>query len=290
MRPAVSPRLTRRRSLRALSLGALARGAGAAVAGAGLAGALDRGSAARAGTAGAADGAVAAMGEGGWQRHRRRVRDHGCRRCGAQIGWVKQEGVVPGQAASFPGRFKHEVDKGLVDWATPGELQIGLAIGSPLQCHADASQHRIQLHAGSAECRRGTQPDFQAVGLFLGDFEHFDLGPKRFAQRGLHDHPAQSHGLCLGKLKHACEQQCGSSDRLQPRNAFRPRFSNVGRGKIGGGLADVIWHVDLDVKNRELTLTSTRYSDKLRTRLSFSGRFHVLHTPAARGGYTTHRG
>jgi hypothetical protein len=29
------------------------------------------------------------------------------------------------------------------------------------------------------------------------------------------------------------------------------------------------WHFDLDVKNRELTLTSTDYSDKLRIRLSF---------------------
>jgi hypothetical protein len=38
---------------------------------------------------------------------------------------------------------------------------------------------------------------------------------------------------------------------------------------LGWRVAGVGWHFDLDVKNRELTLTSTDYSDKLRIRLSF---------------------
>src|SRR5690606_40566044 len=63
-----------------------------------------------------------------------------------------------------------------------------------------------------------------------------------------------------------CSSICNG---MQARKARSLRVFQHGRGNGRWGVAGLGWHWYLDVKNRELTITSTHYGYKLRIRLSF---------------------
>jgi hypothetical protein len=78
-----------------------------------------------------------------------------------------------------------------------------------LQGNLQPAQNRIQLHTGGPEGLYRSQAHAQTGGFFRGDLQHIDLGPQRFAQRGLHRHPAQRQRERITGLQQPGAQQCG---------------------------------------------------------------------------------
>ncbi|MDG5976379.1 hypothetical protein H010_14026 [Hydrogenophaga taeniospiralis CCUG 15921] len=132
----------------------------------------------------------------------------------AQVGRIKQQGVVANDATGSPVGFQNHVHERFVHRAAAGQPQEGTTVWSPFQTDAQVAQGGIELHARGAKSVARGQTDPQAGRLFGGDFRHINFGSQGFPKGRLHHDAAQRQRLGVAMLRQADAQHRRRCNRM----------------------------------------------------------------------------
>ena len=142
------------------------------------------------------------------------------------IGRVEQQRVLAHELARGPVHLQDDVDERLLDHAVAGDLQVGAAIGPPLQADLGITQHRVVVDASRAVGLRRCHAGIEVGRLLGGDAGDVNLGAQGLAQGRLDVQPAQGQRPCRRSGKeqgHQCHHRAAAQD-LWPgglRNSFQ---------------------------------------------------------------------